>query len=52
MKAIVPFKVCTIEINSENVKDLFREIASLAEILMKKSVVLVVELILFQKQEM
>ena len=32
MKAIVPFKVCTIEINSENVKDLFREIASLAEI--------------------
>lgn len=32
MKAIVPFKICTIEINSENVKDLFREIASLAEI--------------------
>ena len=33
MKAIVPFKICTVEIESESVKDLFREIATLAEVL-------------------
>ena len=32
MKATVPMKICTVEIEGQNVKDLFRQIASLSEI--------------------
>jgi hypothetical protein len=32
MKAIVPMKICTVEIEGQSVKDIFREIATLSEI--------------------
>lgn len=32
MKATVPFKICTVEIEGANVKELFREIATLSEV--------------------